>query len=149
MHSSPVLVLSAVTGPVWPPSTTRLTSQDLPVWINGTAPLSVPALHVSDIPRTPVKSVPPPLQPGMTPPRSRANTGLASSNRDSNRVPGVLFDSLTAQLRHRSYSTSDPSRLSLHQRNISDSSERHSSYSNTHHFSLALSEWSNQSQNIV
>jgi son of sevenless-like protein len=108
-----------------------------PVWINGTAPLSIPALHVNDIPRTPVKPLPLPLQPGMTPPRPRANTDLASSNRDSNRVPGVLFDSLTAQLRHRSYSTSDPSRLSLHQRSISESSERHSSYSNTHHFSLA------------
>jgi hypothetical protein len=53
-------------------------------------------------------------------------TDLASSNRDSNRVP-VLFDSLTAQSRHRSYSTSDPSRLSLHQRSISDPSDIHPS----------------------
>ena len=102
------------------------------VRINGTAPLSAPALHVNDIPQTPVKPLPLPLQPGMTPPRPRANTDLGSSNRDSNRVPGVLFDSFTAQLRHRSYSTSDHPRLSLHQRTISESSEPYSSYSNTH-----------------
>ncbi|KAF8552770.1 ras GEF [Imleria badia] len=62
--------------------------------------------------------------------RPRASTDLASPNPNSNRVPGVLFDSLTAQLRHRSYSASDPSRLSLHQKSIS------SEHASSHHFPI-------------
>lgn len=83
--------------------------------------LSAPALQVSDTHQT-LPFLP---DPDMTASRPRANTDLASSNGHSNRVPGVLFDSLTAQLRHRSHSASDPSHLSLHQKNIS--SDRHAS----------------------
>ena len=131
------LGLAAVNDPIGFPRDLTLPVQTDPTGaarINGTAPLSwsPPALQVSDIPQTPVKPLPLPLGPGMAASRPRANTDLASSNRHSNRVPGVLFDSLTAQLRHRSYSTSDPSRLSLHRSSIS--SERNSSYSNTQHF---------------
>ncbi|KAG6372794.1 ras GEF [Boletus reticuloceps] len=103
---------------------------------NDTAPLSLaaPTLQVSDIPQTPVKPLPLTIRPDMATPRPRANTDFVTSNHHSNRVPGVLFDSLTAPLRHHSISATDPPRLSLHQRSIS--SERHalSSYSKTHHF---------------
>lgn len=108
-----------------------------PAKINDTAHLSLssPAVQANDTSQTPVKPLPLVLSPGMATARPRANTDLAPSNRHSNRVPGVLFDSLTAQLRHRSAGAADSSRSSLHHHQRSVSSDRHpsSSVSNTHH----------------
>lgn len=98
---------------------------------------SMSAFQVSDTPHTtPVKPLPIPFDAGMA--RPRAHTDLAASpNRHPHRVPGVLFDSLTAQMRHRSNSTLDSSCLSLH-RQRSDSSERtYSPNSNTYHLPVA------------
>ncbi|KAH0832239.1 ras GEF [Lanmaoa asiatica] len=106
---------------------------ELPEAVKVNDTVSPPAFQVSDIPQTP-KSLPVPLDAGVTTARPRANTDLSSSNRHSNRVSDVFFDSLTAQSRHRSHSASDPSHLSLHQR--STSSEQHASppHSNTSRF---------------
>ncbi|KAL4080846.1 ras GEF [Scleroderma citrinum] len=54
-------------------------------------------------------STPPSIRPS-TPQHTRVKTevNICPSNRHSNRVPGVLFDTLTAQLRRRSCSSSSP-----------------------------------------
>lgn len=94
--------------------------------------LSLPASHVNGIPQTSVEPLPLLLDVGVATARPRANTDLAAPNRHSNRVSGVLFDSLTAHSRNRSHSASDSSLLPLHhQRSIS---EQRVSYSNGHHF---------------
>ena len=99
---------------------------------------SMSAFQVSDTPKSPpVKPLPIPFDASMAL-RPRANTDLAAPNRHPNRVPGVLFDSLTAQLRHRSYSALDASCLSLHhQRSLSSERRICLSNSNTHNLPVA------------
>lgn len=96
---------------------------------------STPSFQVRDTPQMQyVRPLPIPFDAG-TPPRPRANTDHVSPNRHPNRVPGVLFDSLTSQLRNRSYSALDSSPPSLyrHQRSISSEQYASSSSSDTHH----------------
>ena len=98
---------------------------------------SPPAFRVDDIPQTPVKPLPLPLDTSLATLRPRANTDLPASNGHSNRVSGVLFDALTAHSRNRSHSDSDSSRFSLsfhHQRSIS--SDQRPSNLNGHSFSV-------------
>ncbi|KAG9315529.1 ras guanine nucleotide exchange factor domain-containing protein [Chiua virens] len=98
-------------------------------------PSSPAGFQVSDIPQThPAKPLPSPLDTGMAAARPRAHTDLASSTRNSHRVPGFLFDTLASQLRQRSFSASDPSRLSFHhKRSISSEGRPSISNSSAHH----------------
>ncbi|KAG8214799.1 ras GEF [Butyriboletus roseoflavus] len=97
--------------------------------------LSPPDLRINDIPQAPAKPLPLLLDTGVATVRPRANTDLAAPNGHSNRVSGVLFDSLTAHSRNRSHSASDSSHLILSfQQRRGISSQRDASYSNGHHF---------------